>query len=108
MKSPRNPLKPHLLELAAAGREMAAAPLAPEALRIKLMEMAKLGFHEVAVGPLLDVDVRSTATAGAGIAYLGKEKIETQWRPANALPESDRNPARVVTEYYELVIRIRP
>lgn len=107
MQSERQPLKPHLLALVAAGLEAAAAPFAPDALKAKLLDAAKLGVAEVRISPALALDVRKTKTAAKGVAYLERENIACDWQAAAALPDAANNPGGLPGEFYVLVVRLK-
>lgn len=107
MKDPRQSLKPRLIALIGEGRELAAEPFKPEALRERLTEIARLGFEDLKVQPSAPVDVRSTQTAKAGCTYLAKEGFDCVWESLQ-MPLDDRaNPSRYPGDYYQLVIRIK-
>ena len=107
MKDTRKALKPMLLEWIEKGREVAAAPFAPEALRKVMSEMSKLGFSELRISPALPLDVRKTETAKAGRLFFDREGIENDWETSQMPTDEKGNPSRMSGEFYELVIRIR-
>ncbi|PHP64700.1 hypothetical protein CSC94_23010 [Zhengella mangrovi] len=108
MKDTRKALKPMLLEWIEKGREAAAAPFAPEALRKVMSEMSKQGFSELRISPALPVDVRKTETAKAGRLFLDREGIENGWESASMPTDERLNPSRMSGEFYDLVIQIKP
>ena len=106
MKAKLQPLKPYLLGLVAEGREAAAAPFAPAALRERLCDLARLGVDDLRITPRLALDVRGTKTAEEGLAYLKGEGIEWAWDGVPVPVDEKRNPGRSGGEYYELIIRV--
>lgn len=107
MKAKLQPLKPYLLGLVTGGREAAAAPFAPAALRERLCELARLGVNELRIGPTLALDVRSTRTAGEGLAYLDGEGIDWAWDAVPVPGDEKRNPGRMSGEFFELIVRLK-
>ena len=108
MKSVKDALKPVLLDLLREGREAAATPFKPETLRETLQVMARKGVAEFRVRPTLALDVRSTATAAKGMAFLEGEGIACEWQAVAALPDAPDNPGGLPGEYFELVVRLKP
>ena len=103
MKFEKAELRPRLLELIAAGRETAAAPIAPEKLRERLTDVAKVGFSECRIWPLAPVDVRSTNSAKAAEKFLEQLRFSFTWEPQ--VPPAD-NVAGGRTEFYILVVQL--
>lgn len=104
MKFEKAELRPRLLELIAAGRETAAAPIAPEKLRERLTEAAKLGFSECRVRPAAPVDIRNTVVAKAAEKFLEKLEFSFSWEAQVPPPD---NAAGAGGEYYVLLVQLR-
>ncbi len=84
MKAEKTPLRPHLRNVLREARESAAAPFAPEKLREALIDAARRGLSECIIQPALPTDVRGTAAAKKGVAYLLREGLSANWDDCTA------------------------